>query len=58
MRRWLRDYGYDVEEVECAALEVLAGDVFEGLPTGPEIDAIADLGVSGDGADERVFKWG
>ena len=50
--------GDDVEEVEGAALEVLAGDVFEGLPAGPEIDAVADLGVSGDGADERVLEVG
>ena len=44
----------DVEEVERAALEVLAGDVFERLPAGPEVDAVADLGVAGDGADLRV----
>ena len=45
--------GDDVEEVEGAALEVLAGDVFEGLPAGPQIDAVADLGVAGHGADAR-----
>ncbi len=50
--------GDDVEEVESAALEVLAGDVFEGLPAGPEVDAVADLGVSGDGADARVLEVG
>ena len=44
----------DVEEVQGAALEVLAGDVFEGLPAGPEVDAVADLGVAGDGADVGV----
>ena len=44
----------DVEEVEGAALEVLAGDVLEGLPAGPEVDAVADLGVAGDGADLGV----
>ena len=50
------DDGDDVEEVECAALEVLAGDVFEGLPAGPEIDAVADLGIAGDGADARDLQ--
>ncbi len=48
------DDGDDVEEIEGAAFEVLAGDVFEGLPACPEIDAVADLGVAGDGADLRV----
>ena len=50
--------GDDVEEVEGAALEVLAGDVFEGLPAGPEIDAVADLGVAGHGADARILEVG
>ena len=40
-----------VEEIECAAFEVLAGDVFESLPACPQIDAIADLGISCDGTD-------
>ena len=31
--------------------KVLAGDVFERLPARPEVDAVADFGVSGDGAD-------
>ena len=30
------------------------GDVFEGLPSGPEIDAVADLDVAGDGGDLRI----
>ena len=47
-----------MEEIEGAALEVLAGDVFEGLPAGPEIDAVADLGVAGDGADAGILKVG
>ena len=46
----------DVEEIECAAFEVLTGDVFESLPACPEIDAIADFGVSGDGADLRDLR--
>ena len=48
------DDGDDVEEIEGAALEVLRGDVFEGLPAGPEVHAVADLGVAGDGADAGV----
>ena len=52
------NHGDDVEEIEGAALEVLAGDVFERLPAGPEVDAIADLGVAGDGADCGSAKWG
>src|SRR5580658_4194691 len=50
------DDGDDVEEIEGATLEVLAGDVLEGLPAGPEVHAIADLGVAGDGADLWVGK--
>ena len=50
--------GDDVEEIEGAALEVLAGDVFEGLPARPEVDAVADLGVAGDGADAGIFESG
>ena len=45
-----------MEQIEGAALEVLAGDVFQRLPAGPEVDAIAHLGVAGHGADARVFK--
>ena len=45
--------GDDVEEIESAALEVLAGDVFEGLPARPQIHAVAHLGVAGHGADAR-----
>ena len=50
------DDGDDVKEVESAALKILAGDVFEGLPAGPEIDAVADLGVAGDGADSGILE--
>ena len=46
----------DVEEIECAAFEVLAGDVFESLPACPQIDAVADLGIAGDGADLRIVE--
>src|SRR5882757_3617239 len=45
------DDHHDVEEVQRAAFEVLAGDVFERLPAGPEVYTVADFGVSGDGAD-------
>ena len=43
-----------VEEIECAALEVLAGDVFKRLPARPQVHAIADLGVACHCADLRV----
>ena len=43
-----------VEEVQRAALEVLAGDVLERLPARPQVDAVAHLGVAGDRADLRV----
>ena len=51
--------GYDrdnVEEIECAALEILAGDVFQSLPSRPQVHTIAHLGVAGHGADARVFE--
>ena len=41
-----RNHGDDVEEIEGAPLEVLAGDVFERLPARPQVDAIAHLGVA------------
>ena len=47
-----------MKEVKGAALEVLAGDVFQSLPAGPEVDAVAHLGVAGDGADAGIFKVG
>jgi hypothetical protein len=52
------NHGDDVETIQSAALEVLAGDVFEGLPAGPEIDAVAHLGVAGHGADQRILEVG
>src|SRR5271155_866571 len=48
------NYADCTERVEGTALEVLAGDVFESLPSRPEIDAVADLGVAGDGAYFRI----
>ena len=44
------------EGVEGAAVEVLAGDVLEGLPAGPQVDAVADLGVAGHGSDARILE--
>ena len=51
--------GYDddhVEKIESTAFEVLARDVFECLPAGPEIDAVANLCVSGYSADALIFE--
>ena len=45
-----------MHQVERATFEVLAGDVFESLPTRPEIDAVANLGVAGHGSDALVLK--
>ena len=42
------------ERVESAAFEVLAGDVFEGLPARPKVDAVADFGVARDRADSGI----
>ena len=42
------------KEIERATLEILRRDVFECLPARPEVDAIADLGVSCDGSDLRI----
>ena len=39
------------EGIQGSSLKVLAGDVFEGLPARPEVDAVADFGVSRDSAD-------
>src|SRR3984957_17367277 len=53
--------GYDAdcaENVEGAAFEVLAGDVFESLPTGPKIYAVANFGIAGHCADSWFDKMG
>ena len=49
--------GHDADRaqnVERAPLKILAGDVFQGLPARPEIDAVADLGIAGNRADFRI----
>ena len=51
-----RNHGDHVEQVESAALEVLAGDVFQGLPARPQVHAVAHLGVAGHGADRGILK--
>ena len=51
--------GHDRDAVErgkCPAVKILRGDIFEGLPFGDDIDAVADLGIAGDGADLLVGK--
>ena len=45
-----------MKQIQGAALEVLAGDVFQSLPAGPEVYAIANLCIAGDGAEARVFE--
>ena len=45
-----------VQRVERTALEILTGDVFEGLPARQQIDPVADLGVSRHCADARRSK--
>ena len=44
------------ECVQSAALEVLAGDVFQRLPARPQVHHVADLGVSGQRANPFVCK--
>ena len=43
-------------QVEGATLKILAGDVFESLPAGPEIDAVPDFGVAGNGSNILVAE--
>ena len=49
-----RDHAYRAHGVERSPLEILAGDVFERLPARPEIDAVADFGIAGDGRNFRI----
>ncbi len=49
-----RNNGDHIEQIERAAIEVLAGDVFERLPARPKVDAVSDLGISCDGAYPRI----
>ena len=46
--------GYAAERRKRPAFEILRRDVFEGLPPGQHINAVADLGVASDGANCRV----
>jgi hypothetical protein len=41
---------------ERAPLEILAGDVFEGLPARPKVDAVADLRVACNRRDFGIEK--
>ena len=40
--------------VERSPFEILAGDVFERLPARPQVDAVADFGIAGDGCNFRI----
>src|SRR5208283_2668178 len=45
-----------IQEIEGALFHVLAGDVFERLPTSEPAGAIADFDVASNGADPRIRK--
>ena len=47
---------YAVERCKCPPVKVLRGNIFERLPFSYDIDAVADLGITGDGADILVSK--
>src|SRR5208283_2168001 len=47
-------HAYRTQGIECSALEILAGDVFERLPACPEIDAVADFSIAGDRCNFRI----
>src|SRR5208282_4572770 len=49
-----RHHAYRAQSIERSALEILAGDVFEGLPARPEIYPVADLGIAGHGGNFRI----
>ena len=52
-----RNHHDHVEEVQRAALKVLAGDIFQRLPAG-QVDSVTHLGVAGHGPDLRVGEVG
>ena len=37
---------HDIEQIECAAFKVLAGDVLQRLPARPQVHAVAHLGIA------------
>ena len=51
-----RHHGHGVDERVRAPVEILAGDVFDGLPVRERVHAIADLHVAGHRADVRVAE--
>ena len=51
-----RDNRNGAERRQRPSFKILGGDIFEGLPAGHQIYPVADYGVSGDGADQRVVE--
>ena len=49
-----RNHADRAQRIQRAALEVLAGDVFQRLPASPKIDAVADFGIARNRANLRV----
>ena len=45
-----------IHRVQRAPLEVLAGDVFQRLPTRPQIHAVSDFGIAGNRADLGIAE--
>src|ERR1700682_3285073 len=46
-----RDHGNTIEQIEGALLQILAGDVFEGLPAGEPLGTIANFNVARNSPD-------
>src|SRR4029077_6413585 len=51
-----RDYGDEIQKIEGALFHILAGDVFERLPSRKPPGAVANFDVAGNGANGRVGK--
>src|SRR5215471_8118629 len=50
------DNCHTIQQIESATIEILAGDVFERLPSSQKVDTIANLRVAGDRTDLRICK--
>ena len=53
-----RDDRYHPEDIQGTPFEILAGEIFQGLPARPQIYLVGDLGISRHGCHLEVGKVG
>ena len=51
-----RDNGNAIQQVKCPPVEILAGNILNGLPLGENADFVPDFHVAGDCTNRRIRK--